>query len=65
MSRQARISFGVVKAWEEWIIDVDDDAPQELTPEWLEGNEDKWSLSFLTDSGDSGREEIEVERQNW
>jgi hypothetical protein len=59
---RAIISFDVTKAWECWSIDVDDEhAPEELTPEWLAENPDKWDLNDIKDRGYHLEENLRVE----
>jgi hypothetical protein len=45
------ISIAITNSWENWDILIDDDAPDEITEDWLKNNTDKWELSELTDSG--------------
>jgi hypothetical protein len=45
------ISIAITNSWENWDILIDDDAPDEITEDWLKQNPDKWELSELTDSG--------------
>lgn len=53
--RTALVSYEVTHAWEMWYIDItDDDAPAEITVEWLEENPDKWEYFDLKDRGDGG-----------
>ena len=50
--RSAIISYEVTDAWEMWYIDITDpDAPEEITPEWLQENPDAWEWFDLKDRG--------------
>jgi hypothetical protein len=52
---RAIISYDMIAAWECAYISIDDaDAPEELTPEWLLANSDKWEWEDIKDRGDSG-----------
>jgi hypothetical protein len=52
---RAIISYDMIAAWECAYISVnDEDAPDELTPEWLLANPTLWEWEDIKDRGDSG-----------
>lgn len=57
-----RISFDTPKAWECWLIDItDDNAPEEITVEWLEANPDGWEYFDLVDRDAGTHENIVID----
>ena len=49
--RTHRITWDLVGAWESWIVDVPDDAPDPLTSEWVNDNFDKLEFYQLKEDG--------------
>ena len=62
--RSIKVSFEIPDAWELWYLDIlDDDAPDEITPEWLDENPDKWEWIDMKDRGGDQRSNFMVEDQ--
>jgi hypothetical protein len=61
MSRSVRISWTMIDAWESWIVEVPDDAPKPLTPEWVNENFDKIEFVQMKDGGCSSMENPEID----
>ena len=49
--RTHRITWDLVGAWETWLVDVPDDAPDPLTHEWVNDNFDKLDFQQIKDEG--------------
>lgn len=60
--RSAEISWDVTNAWETWSVEVPDDAPNPITPEWVMDNMEKIEFVDLKDRGHWGMKNPEI---NW
>ena len=49
--RSHRITWDAVGAWETWIVDVPNDAPDPLTPEWVDENIDRLEFQQIKSEG--------------
>lgn len=63
-NRCIKVSFDVPDAWETWYIEVTtDDAPDEITEDWLLENCESWEWLDMRDSGGFQRANFIVEDQ--
>jgi hypothetical protein len=60
--RRATITFNVPTAWETWVITIEKDTPELITPDWIENNHLLWNWDDCIDSGtDGGMELIQID----
>jgi hypothetical protein len=59
--RKFDISYSIPDAWEAWIIEVHEDTPAEITPEWLEANPEKWDWYDCLDRGGDNMADLTVD----
>ena len=59
--KTAQICWDLIDAWETWVVEVPDDAPDPLTPEWVARNMHRIEFSSLRDSGFAAMTHPEIE----